>query len=414
MNPVVTIVAVPTPRCPAIRAEFAFAICASPGPATDGGEDALIEGVLVRDGDCLFVGDGAPGSRFAVLWPFGTSWDDEAQEVVGSDGTRISLGSTLSAGGGYGSPEMMQRLLDSDVLKERADACAEGEFRELAHVQHSISSSASSPSSESAEGVLPLHQQSPTLEMGVDGESLVELSLGFEAWNGESADPAEPEPSVGVIVAEGATLSLLGVHPADATVTLFRFDETMRFVQDETIEWNGTETTTPAPQAGTWFVDVRSVFGRSLEYEGVGVLRTGFWLQVTSGAAPCDTPSVAPVFSPDSNVTGVVDRDGCPVVAADAALGLDALTPWFHCNPWPPILQLRLGDDAAMRSFWQYVSDPSEIVNVAAPADSVTTGWFIAGGEVLTSASDPDAVYVQAQDGSVQRWADPEEEVGCA
>lgn len=75
-----------------------------PGPPADEGEDAMIEGVLTRDGDCLFVGDGAPGTRFAVLWPYGTSWDEGAQEVVAADGTRIPLGATLSAGGGYGSP----------------------------------------------------------------------------------------------------------------------------------------------------------------------------------------------------------------------------------------------------------------------------------------------------------------------
>lgn len=111
----------------------------APGPATEGGDDALIEGVLVLDGDCLFVGDGAPGARFAVVWPFGTTWDADAEEVVGPDGIRIPLGSTLSAGGGYGSPETLEHLLDDDALAERADACAEGEFRELAYVQHSIS-----------------------------------------------------------------------------------------------------------------------------------------------------------------------------------------------------------------------------------------------------------------------------------
>jgi hypothetical protein len=127
----------------------------APGPPAEGGDDALIEGVLVLDGDCLFVGDGAPGTRFAVLWPFGTTGDTEAQEVVNPDGTRVAVGSMLSAGGGYGSPETLGHLLDDDVLADRADACAEGEFRELAFVQHSIStieagSPAVSPASETS------------------------------------------------------------------------------------------------------------------------------------------------------------------------------------------------------------------------------------------------------------------------
>jgi hypothetical protein len=120
----------------------------APGPPMEGGQDALIEGVLVRDGDCLFVGDRAPGTRYAILWPFGTAWDDDAQEVIAPDGTRIPLGSILSAGGGYRSPETLQRLLDANALAERANACAEGEFRELAHVQHSITVEAG-PSTES-------------------------------------------------------------------------------------------------------------------------------------------------------------------------------------------------------------------------------------------------------------------------
>lgn len=109
------------------------------GPPTEGGDDAAIEGPLTRDGDCLFVGDDAPGSRYAVLWPFGTSWDDQSEEVVLFDGTRIALGATLSAGGGFPYADDLGRFADDDDLIERADACAEGEYRELAHVQHSIS-----------------------------------------------------------------------------------------------------------------------------------------------------------------------------------------------------------------------------------------------------------------------------------
>lgn len=108
------------------------------GPSTEGGEDALIEGILVRDGDCLFVGDAEPGSRFAVLWPFGTSWDDAAQAVVTSSGEAIPVGSIVSAGGGYPYAENVQQMPVTDELSERVGQCAEGEFRELAHVQHSI------------------------------------------------------------------------------------------------------------------------------------------------------------------------------------------------------------------------------------------------------------------------------------
>jgi len=95
------------------------------GPPTEGGEDAAIEGPLMRDGDCLFAGDDAPGSRFAVLWPFGTSWDDQSEEVVLSDstidslsvcGTGIGVTYLLSATSGGGG------ILDIVVGRARAAA----------------------------------------------------------------------------------------------------------------------------------------------------------------------------------------------------------------------------------------------------------------------------------------------------
>jgi hypothetical protein len=117
---------------------------------------------------------------------------------------------------------------------------------------------------------------------------------------------------------------LEGPHPADATVTLFGLDESLRFVRDATLEWNGTDVTIASPSVGTWFLDVRAVFGPSPEYAGSGVLRSGAWLHVTPADAACDTPSATPTFRPDSQVTGVVDRDGCPLVAAEATLDLGA------------------------------------------------------------------------------------------
>lgn len=118
----------------------------APGPSTDGGEDALIEGVLVRDGDCLFVGTAEPGDRFAALWPFGTSWDDDAEAVVTSGGDVIPVGSIVSAGGGYPYAEKVQQLSATDAFVDRVEHCAEGQFRELAHIQHTITVQATTAS----------------------------------------------------------------------------------------------------------------------------------------------------------------------------------------------------------------------------------------------------------------------------
>lgn len=268
------------------------------------------------------------------------------------------------------------------------------------------------PATEPAAAMLPLHRQNPSFELGVDGTPLAELLLGFEEWDGERVDPPEPEASVGVVVSEGADLELVGDQTATATVTFFRLDETLRFIQDSRIEWNGTDVTTPAPRPGTWYVDVRAVLGTSAEYEGEGVLRAGAWLHVTPSDASCDTPSATPFLGPDSNVTGVVDREGCPVVAADATLDLGSMTPWNHCAPWPPTLQWRTGD-RTMTRFWQYVSDSSEINDVTAPDDAKPSGRFMPAGQILSAESEPNAPFVRAQDGTTQRWIVPDEEISC-
>lgn len=71
-----------------------------------GGNAALVGGRLVVDGDCVLLDqERGDGTRFPVVWPFGT-------EVVGDDplvlalpsGTRLEEGGTVTGGGGYLSP----------------------------------------------------------------------------------------------------------------------------------------------------------------------------------------------------------------------------------------------------------------------------------------------------------------------
>lgn len=110
----------------------------APGPSTEDGQDAGIEGVLVRDGECLFVDAGEAGGRFVVLWPFGTGWDEAAQAVRLSSGETIPVGSVVSAGGGYPSVAGVQQMSTTVELSERILECVGGMTGELAHVQHSI------------------------------------------------------------------------------------------------------------------------------------------------------------------------------------------------------------------------------------------------------------------------------------
>lgn len=60
-----------------------------------GGNGALIEGSLTMSGGCLLV------SEFPVIWPYGTTWDAEAQAVRLPDGQVVALGDRVNGGGGY-------------------------------------------------------------------------------------------------------------------------------------------------------------------------------------------------------------------------------------------------------------------------------------------------------------------------
>ncbi|MGA8255636.1 MAG: hypothetical protein WB767_03590 [Nocardioides sp.] len=58
--------------------------------------DAAISGQLQLNGDCLLL------DNLIVVWPFGTTWDDQAATVVTDDGSRYPVGSLVAGGGGVG------------------------------------------------------------------------------------------------------------------------------------------------------------------------------------------------------------------------------------------------------------------------------------------------------------------------
>ena len=67
------------------------------GIAETGGMDAGFGGTLTLDGECLHFGD-----DLAIVWPVGTTWDRDAEEVVLRDGLRIRIGAEVWGGGGAG------------------------------------------------------------------------------------------------------------------------------------------------------------------------------------------------------------------------------------------------------------------------------------------------------------------------
>lgn len=98
-----------------------------------GGEDALIEGVVSLDGDCLYLGHpDLPDIRYPAVWPHGTSWRDEPAGVVLPGGDVALLGARASGGGGYHSERSRIESVTNDEGTGLALRCTEDPYREVA------------------------------------------------------------------------------------------------------------------------------------------------------------------------------------------------------------------------------------------------------------------------------------------
>jgi hypothetical protein len=69
--------------------------------STSGKVPNFFEGVLQLDGNCLYLVEDAIQSRFPILWPAGTSWDETNKSVVSPDGEVMPMGIAVEGRGGY-------------------------------------------------------------------------------------------------------------------------------------------------------------------------------------------------------------------------------------------------------------------------------------------------------------------------
>jgi hypothetical protein len=103
-------------------------------PSEDGAA-AEVKGRLELDGECLYIALDEVGERFPIVWPTGTTWDPEDQAVIGSEGTRMAVGSQVYGGGGYSKVEEVERLLGADA-KALAVSCVDNTYGEVAFVNN--------------------------------------------------------------------------------------------------------------------------------------------------------------------------------------------------------------------------------------------------------------------------------------
>jgi hypothetical protein len=98
-----------------------------------GGDAALIEGVVLLDGDCLYIGDPElPEIRHPAVWPHGTRWQEEPAGVVLPDGDVAQLGTRVSGGGGFHSDRDRVESVTNVEGAELTFRCTEEPYREVA------------------------------------------------------------------------------------------------------------------------------------------------------------------------------------------------------------------------------------------------------------------------------------------
>jgi hypothetical protein len=104
-------------------------------PVSDDGMAAQVRGTLQLDGECLYVVVDEAGERYPILWPAGTSWDEQNQSVIPSAGEPMPVGSAVSGGGGYLRVADVQRLAGSDAATV-ASSCVDNQYGEIAVVNN--------------------------------------------------------------------------------------------------------------------------------------------------------------------------------------------------------------------------------------------------------------------------------------
>jgi hypothetical protein len=112
---------------------------------SDYGMAAEIRGVLVRDGQCLYVEETGIGERFPILWPAGTTWEESTQSVMPPSGPPIPVGANVRGSGGYLKVSEVERLASPEA-SVAAGSCVDNQHGEIAVVNNQNSAIAADPS----------------------------------------------------------------------------------------------------------------------------------------------------------------------------------------------------------------------------------------------------------------------------
>lgn len=110
----------------------------APASHSDRTEFAQLTGGLGHEDDCLRL-QPPPNVRDPLaellLWPYGTTWENDPAGVRLADGTFIPVGAQFTAAGGFHDIDRLAELGHHPEVVERARSCARGDVDVVAYVQ---------------------------------------------------------------------------------------------------------------------------------------------------------------------------------------------------------------------------------------------------------------------------------------
>ena len=107
-------------------------VLTSPAGPGDGGMEAQVRGTVQIRGDCLMlVQEDVPDApAYPVIWPAGTTWQEDPPAVVLEDGRVVEPGTSVTGAGGYLQRDDIEGIVGSAVA-DAVGGCV-GETGEIA------------------------------------------------------------------------------------------------------------------------------------------------------------------------------------------------------------------------------------------------------------------------------------------
>jgi hypothetical protein len=97
--------------------------------------DAPVAGTLELDGTCLYIVSAFGESRYPLVWPVGTRWDEATTSVITPLGPPLPIGAEVLGAGGFYSIAEITGLVGS-VAGSLASACSQERPGEVAIVNN--------------------------------------------------------------------------------------------------------------------------------------------------------------------------------------------------------------------------------------------------------------------------------------